>query len=100
MLNLSYHPQDLLTQLVKWKPSIQLTASILDEIASNLKDYFKRENRSINDFIDANSSITADFTADPIIGHAPLTVNFYDNSVYCRFSCSILDPPKSISNHK
>ncbi len=51
MLNLSYHPQDLLTQLLKWKPSIQLTASILDEIASNLKDYFKRENSSIDDFI-------------------------------------------------
>jgi hypothetical protein len=51
MLNLSYHPQDLLTELLKWKSSIQLTASILDEIASNLKDYFKRENRSISDFI-------------------------------------------------
>jgi hypothetical protein len=51
MLNLSYHPQDLLAQLLKWKSSIQLTASILDEIASHLKDYFKRENRSIKDFI-------------------------------------------------
>lgn len=52
MLNLSYHPLDLLEQLVKWKSSIQLTASILDEIASNLKDYCKRENRSLQDFMD------------------------------------------------
>ncbi len=52
MLNLSYHPLELLEQLVKWKSSIQLTASILDEIASNLKDYFKRENSSIEDFLD------------------------------------------------
>ena len=29
-----------------------MTASILDELASNLKDYCKRENKSINDFLD------------------------------------------------
>jgi len=52
MINLSYHPLDLLEQLVKWKSSIQLTASILDEIASNLKDYCMRENRSLQDFMD------------------------------------------------
>lgn len=51
MLNLTYHPKDLLVQLIKWKSVLQLTASTLDEIASNLKDYLKRENKKIGDFL-------------------------------------------------
>lgn len=51
MLNLTYHPKDLLVQLLKWKSVLQLTASTLDEIASNLKDYLKRENKKIGDFL-------------------------------------------------
>jgi len=51
LLNLSYYPRELIKQLVKWKSSLQLTASTMDEIASNLKDYLKRDNISINDFL-------------------------------------------------
>ncbi len=51
MLNITYHPKDLLVQLIKWKSVLQLTASTLDEIASNLKDYLKRENKKIGDFL-------------------------------------------------
>ena len=51
LLNLTFHPQDLLEALIKWTPDLQLTASILDEIASNLKDYLKRENKKIADFL-------------------------------------------------
>lgn len=51
LLNLTYHPTDLLTQIIKWKSSLQLTASILDEIASNLKDYLKREKSTIDNFV-------------------------------------------------
>jgi hypothetical protein len=48
LLNLTYHPRDLLLQLMKWKPVLQLTASTLDELATSLKDYLKRENKKIS----------------------------------------------------
>jgi hypothetical protein len=51
LLNLTYHPKDLLSQLIKWKSVLQFTASTLDEIASNLKNYLKRENKNISDFL-------------------------------------------------
>lgn len=51
LLNLTYHPKDLLTQLIKWKSVLQFTASTLDEMASNLKNYLKRENKKISDFL-------------------------------------------------
>lgn len=51
MLNLTYHPKELLSQLIKWKSVLQFTASTLDEIASNLKNYLKRENKNIADFM-------------------------------------------------
>ncbi len=51
LLNLSYHPQDLLMQIIQWKSTIQLSASILDELASNLKDYLKLHNQNIKDFL-------------------------------------------------
>jgi len=51
LLNLTYHPKDLLSQLIKWKSILQFTASTLDEIASNLKNYLKRENKKIGDFL-------------------------------------------------
>jgi hypothetical protein len=51
LLNLTYHPYDLLVQLIKWKSSLHLTASILDEIASNLKDYLKAHDMTMSDFI-------------------------------------------------
>ncbi len=51
LLNLSYHPRDLITQILQWRSSLHLTASTLDEITSNLRDYLKKENRSLKDFI-------------------------------------------------
>jgi hypothetical protein len=51
ILNLSYYPRELLLELIAWKSTLQLTASILDEIASNLRDYLKLNNKTIKDFI-------------------------------------------------
>ncbi len=51
LLNLSYHPRELINRLIQWKSSLQLTASTLDEIASNLKSYLKREHMTIDDFL-------------------------------------------------
>ncbi len=51
LLNLSYHPRELIDRLIQWKSSLQLTASTLDEIASNLRAYLKRENMTIDDFL-------------------------------------------------
>lgn len=49
--NLSHHSTDILDQLVNWNSLLQLSASTLDEIASNLSACLKRENRNITDFI-------------------------------------------------
>ncbi len=51
LLNLSYHPKDLLDQLISWKSDLQYTASTLDEIASNLKSYLKQHNKNMHDFL-------------------------------------------------
>ncbi len=51
ILNLTYYPEDVLIQLINWKSELQLTASILDEIASNLKDYLKSYNKTVSDFV-------------------------------------------------
>ena len=51
ILNLTLYPDDLLLHIMKWKSSLQLTASIIDEIASNVKDYLRREGKSIQDFM-------------------------------------------------
>ncbi|MBI4849023.1 MAG: ParB N-terminal domain-containing protein [Nitrospirae bacterium] len=52
ILNLTSYPKDILLQLMAWKPILQLTASTLDEIASNLKDHLSAQNKTINDFLD------------------------------------------------
>lgn len=51
LLNLSYHSRELITRLIQWKSSLHLTASTLDEIASNLKAYLNREQKTIDDFL-------------------------------------------------
>jgi hypothetical protein len=51
MLNLTWYPVDILRQIIKWKSVLQLTASTMDEIASNLKDYLRLNNKKIIDFI-------------------------------------------------
>jgi len=51
ILNLSHHPEDILLQLMRWRTDIQLTASTMDELASNLKDYLRAQKRTINDLV-------------------------------------------------
>jgi hypothetical protein len=51
LLNLSHYPPDVLSQLIQWKSTLQLTASTLDEIASHLKDYLRVTNKRIKDFL-------------------------------------------------
>lgn len=47
LLNLSHYPEGILLQLMQWRSDIQLTASIMDELASNLKDHLRAQNRTI-----------------------------------------------------
>jgi hypothetical protein len=51
IINFTYYPGELLETLIKWKSVLQLTASILDEIASNINDYMKRENKKVDDLL-------------------------------------------------
>jgi ribosomal protein S10 len=51
LVNFTYFPRDLLETLIGWKSVLQLTASTLDEIASNINDYLKRENKNIDDLL-------------------------------------------------
>jgi hypothetical protein len=51
ILNLTHYPVNLMKQILEWKGILQLTASVLDEIASNLGDYLKSENKGIEDFV-------------------------------------------------
>ncbi len=51
MLNLSYYPEDILLQLMRWRSDIQLTASTMDELASNLKDHLRAQKRTVKDFV-------------------------------------------------
>lgn len=54
ILNLTHYPEDILLQLMRWRADVQLTASVLDEIASNLRDYLKEQNKAVHDFIEEN----------------------------------------------
>jgi hypothetical protein len=51
ILNLSHYPEDILLQLMRWRSEIQLTASTMDELASNLKDFLRAQNRTIKDLV-------------------------------------------------
>ena len=51
LINLTCHSDNLLEQLAEWKSILHLTASTLDEIAVNLRDYLKAENRNMEDFL-------------------------------------------------
>lgn len=51
LINFTYYPRELLEALIGWKSVLQLTASTLDEIATNINDYLKRENRKIDDLL-------------------------------------------------
>lgn len=51
IINLTHHSGEIIMQLVKWSSALQLTASTLDEIASNLGSHLKREGRSLEEFL-------------------------------------------------
>jgi hypothetical protein len=51
IMNLSHYPLDILLQLMRWRTDIQLTASTMDELASNLKDFLRAQNRTIKDLV-------------------------------------------------
>jgi len=51
IVNFTYYPRELLGTLIEWKSVLQLTASTLDEIASNINDYMKRENKKVDDLL-------------------------------------------------
>jgi len=51
ILNLTHYPVNLMKQILEWRGILQLTASVLDEIASNLGDYLKSENKGVEDFV-------------------------------------------------
>jgi len=51
LVNFTHYPRGLLKTLMGWKSVMHLTASILDEIASNINDYLRRENKNIKEFL-------------------------------------------------
>jgi len=51
IVNFTYYPGELLETLIEWRSVLQLTASTLDEIASNINDYMKRENKKVDDLL-------------------------------------------------
>jgi hypothetical protein len=51
VLNMTYIPEDILLQLMTWRPLLQLTASTLDEMATCLKDYLISQDLTLNDFL-------------------------------------------------
>jgi hypothetical protein len=51
LVNMTYHPTGLLNQLVEWKKDLQLTASTMEEIASNLGEFFKGSNKTLEELL-------------------------------------------------
>jgi len=51
LINMASYPDDLLGLLVEWNRLLQLTASTMDEIASNLRDWLRSKNKSIDDLM-------------------------------------------------
>ncbi|RJQ44722.1 MAG: hypothetical protein C4538_09630 [Nitrospiraceae bacterium] len=52
IVNLTHYPEEILLQVMAWGRDIQLTASVLEEIASNLKDYLRAQKITLKDFLD------------------------------------------------
>ena len=50
--SLTRYPSDLLSQVFSWKDDLYLTASMAEEILTNLKDYLRGTGISLADFID------------------------------------------------
>jgi hypothetical protein len=51
LLNLACYPPEVLQQLVQWNADLHLTASVMDEIASGLKDYLAFQNLRLEEFL-------------------------------------------------
>jgi len=51
LINLSSYPVDLLGLLIEWNSALHLTASTMDEIASNLKGWLRSQNKGVADLM-------------------------------------------------
>lgn len=51
LINLASYPDDLLGLLVEWNSVLQLTASTMHEIASNLRDWLRSNNKNAYDLM-------------------------------------------------
>jgi hypothetical protein len=51
LLNMTYHPTGLLNQVMEWKKDLQLTASTMEEIASNLREFLKGSNKTLEELL-------------------------------------------------
>jgi len=51
VLNLTSHPVEVLEAIIRWKPYLHLSASILDELASNLKDCLRMNDTTLERFV-------------------------------------------------
>ena len=50
--NLTRYPSDLLSQVFSWKDDLYLTASMVEEILNNLKDYLRGTGVSLAEFLE------------------------------------------------
>jgi hypothetical protein len=62
ILNVSHYPEEIISQLMKWRHSLHLTASFFGEIASNIKDYLRFNNKTMEEFA-SESCIQEIFTS-------------------------------------
>ncbi|MBL7031948.1 MAG: ParB N-terminal domain-containing protein, partial [Nitrospira sp.] len=66
LLNLASYSDDLLGLLVEWNSPLQLTASTMDEIASNLNSFLRSQDRGTADLVnDAEIREILDSSMDP-----------------------------------
>ena len=66
LINLASYPDDLLGFLVEWSSTLHLTASTMDEIASNLRGWLRSKNKSVDDLMnDAEIREILDSSMDP-----------------------------------
>jgi hypothetical protein len=52
ILNLTHLPEDILQRIISWKSMLQLTASILEELAAHIRDYVKERGISFQHFLE------------------------------------------------
>jgi hypothetical protein len=53
IVNLTHYPEKLLIRLISLRSELHLSVSILEEIASNLKDHLRAQNKTAKEFFSA-----------------------------------------------